>query len=360
MADFPLPLHHAGLPPIKGRGVAVNPPNRFEKTHQERDPDSDEPPAVRAQTRLLPDHAKTVIRRNDSPDLGFDYSLNVYRGCEHGCVYCYARPTHETLGFSAGLDFETNILVKYDAPEILRRELLHPKWHGDAISMSSVTDCYQPLERKLELTRQCLKILAEFQNPVTIITKNHLVTRDMDVLRTLAAAKAVRVYISITTLRNDLARLMEPRTSTPARRLDAIRTLAAAGIPVGVLAAPVIPGLTDEEMADIVTTAAQAGATFADMTPIRLPYAVKDLFTTWLKDHLPDRAEKVLARIRDIRGGKLNDPNFHSRMEGQGIFAEQLHGLFRIACLKAGFTCGPPPLSRDSFRRPGGQGSLFQ
>ncbi len=359
MAHFSLPLHHSHRPPVKGRGITVNPPNRFEQTHQERDTDSDEPPTLHAQTRLLPDHAKTLIRRNDSPDIGFDYSLNVYRGCEHGCVYCYARPTHETLGFSAGLDFETNILVKYDAPEILRRELQHPKWHGDVITMSSVTDCYQPLERTLELTRRCLKILAEFQNPITIITKNHLVTRDVDILQTLARANAVRVYISITTLRHDLVRVMEPRTSVPARRLDAIKTLTAAGIPTGVLVAPVIPGLTDEEIANIVTAAAQAGAVFADMTPIRLPYAVKDLFVSWLKDHFPDRAEKVLSRIRDMRGGKLNDPSFHSRMQGRGIFADQLNGLFRIACMKAGILSGPPLLSSNSFRRPCGQGSLF-
>ncbi len=365
MADHSLPLLPADRPGPKGRGCAENPPNRFESAYLANDPDSDEEPTLNASTQILTDHAKTVIRRNNSPDLGFEYSINVYRGCEHGCIYCYARPTHETLGYSAGLDFETKILVKSRAAEILREELMHPRWRGDMITMSSVTDCYQPLEKRLGITRQCLAVLADFCNPLTVITKNFLVTRDMDLLARMSQAGAARVYISMTTLRKELTAVMEPRTSAPQRRLDAIHQLSVAGVSVGVLVAPVIPGLTDFEIADIVHAAAAAGAQFADMTPVRLPYGLKDMFTTWLERNFPDRASKVLARIRDIRGGKLNDSNFYSRMTGQGEFADQIHGLFRMACRKSGFSDGPPAFRPDTFQRPAAlckpmvQGELF-
>ena len=254
------------------RGAADNPPNRFEKIHLEPDadwhPDADaedgSTPGLR--TQFFKDHSQSALAHNDSPDIGFRSSLNPYRGCEHGCIYCYARPTHEYLGFSAGLDFESRIMVKEDAPELLRRELSSPKWQPQVIFMSGVTDCYQPVERKLKLTRRCLEVLAEFRNPVFIITKNRLVTRDLDLLGELARHHAVAVWLSITTLDNDLRKLMEPRTSPPAARLAALRELVAAGIPVGVNAAPMIPGLTDHEMPAIFQAAREAGATSACMT----------------------------------------------------------------------------------------------
>src|SRR5689334_9415619 len=315
-------------PPIKGRGTNENPANRFEKMHYERDPDDapDEGPAPA--TLLLLDRTRTIIARNDSPDVGFETSVNPYRGCEHGCIYCYARPFHEYLGFSSGLDFESKIMVKEEAPKLLGAELSSPKWQPKVIALSGVTDPYQPVERRLKLTRGCLEVLAEFRNPVVIITKNHLVTRDIDVLSELARHQAASVVVSVTTLDPELARLMEPRTSTPARRLAAIEALSAAGIPTGVNVAPIIPGLTDSEVPAILKAAAKAGASFAGHTIVRLPYAVKDLFEKWLSDHFPARKEKVLHRIRGVRDGALNDPNFGSRMSGKGVYAEQISALF--------------------------------
>src|SRR6185436_4215658 len=245
---------------VKGRGASINPANRFEEIHLERDIDwnPEEDPAPR--TQFFRDQSATIINYNDSPDIGFDASINPYRGCEHGCIYCYARPTHEYLGFSAGLDFESRIMVKERAPELLRRELSSPKWKPQVIALSGVTDCYQPIERKLKLTRGCLEVLAEFRNPVGIVTKNHLVTRDLDLLQELARHNAAAVCISLTSLDTELRRVMEPRTSPPAARLAAIRALSQAGIPVGALIAPVIPGLTDHEVPALVEAAAKAGA----------------------------------------------------------------------------------------------------
>jgi DNA repair photolyase len=266
---------------------------------------------------------------------------------------CYARPTHEYLGFSSGLDFETKILFKESAPELLRRALASPRWVPQVLAISGVTDPFQPVERRLELTRKCLAVLAEFRNPVVIITKNFLVTRDVDHLAELARHNAAAVLLSITTLRPDLCGRMEPRTSRPKKRLEAIRILSEAGIPAGVNVAPVIPGLTDEEIPAIIEAARDAGARFAGMTPLRLPFAVKGLFEAWLEKHLPDRKEKILNRIRAIRGGRLNDPNFGSRMKGEGIFAEQIAGLFALGCKKAGISGHAPALSTEHFRRPG-------
>ncbi len=347
MLDVPLPIH--------GRGAAANPANRFERASHQFDPDADEPFSPAPQTKLIADKSKSILSENDSPDIGFRLSLNPYRGCEHGCIYCYARPTHETLGYSAGLDFESVILAKYDAAELLRHQLMHKRWVPELISMASVTDCYQPVERTLRITRGCLEVLAEFRNPVSIITKNHLVTRDLDLLVELARFQAVMVFISITTLQPQLTAIMEPRTSSPQRRLAAIRALHTAGVPVGVLVAPVIPGLTDEQMPDILKAAAAAGATFAGYTPVRLPYAVKDLFQTWLRTHMPDRADKILNRIRAIRGGKLNDSDFATRMRGQGIFADQIEKLFELCARRAGLNTHAPAVSTAAFRRPGAQ-----
>ena len=351
------------------RGAADNPSNRFEKIHLE--PDEDWNPADDAdggqggrpqgpRTQFFKDHSQTVISRNDSPDIGFGASLNPYRGCEHGCIYCYARPFHEYLGFSAGLDFESKIMVKEDAPELLRQELSSPKWQPQVIFMSGVTDCYQPVERKLKLTRRCLEVLAEFRNPVFIVTKNHLVTRDVDLLSELARHHAVGVFLSITTLDTELRKVMEPRTSPPVARLAAIRELAAAGIPVGVNVAPIIPGLTDHETPAILKAAAEAGATSAGYTVVRLPYAVAPLFENWLGTHFPDRKEKVLNRLRAMRGGKLYDAQWGKRFSGEGIFAEQFAQMFEVARRKAGITNEGNELSTSAFRRAGGtQLSLF-
>jgi len=338
--------------PPRGRGSASNPRNRFETVEIVPEPDDLDQVSSPA-TRFLPDCSKTVIAYNDSPDVGFDASINPYRGCEHGCVYCYARPTHEYLGFSAGLDFETKIMIKEQAPELLRKELSSARWEPKVLAMSGVTDCYQPVEKRLKLTRRCLEVLLEFRNPVAIVTKNFLVTRDIDVLSELARYDCAAVFISLTTLDEKLSGLMEPRASRPARRLAAIKALTQAGVPVGFLLAPMIPALTDAEAPAIVQAAARAGASFGGYVALRLPHAVKSLFQTWLEQHYPEKKSKVLNRIRAIRGGELNDPNFNSRMRGEGIFAEQMAELFRLACKKAGIHDRRPPLSTEDFRCPG-------
>jgi DNA repair photolyase len=339
---------------IVGRGAAGNPKNRFERIEVEPEPgelDAEEPGP---ETVYLRDASRSIIARNDSPDIGFDASINPYRGCSHGCIYCYARPTHEYLGLSAGLDFESKILVKEDAPELLRKQLSSPRWKPKVLSISGVTDCYQPIEKKLQITRRCLKVLAEFRNPVAIVTKNHLVTRDIDLLSELAQHDAAVVAVSLTTLDDDLRRIMEPRTSRPVRRLAAIQALARAGVTVGVMTAPVIPGLNDHELPNLISAAAEAGAGFAAYTPVRLPYAVRPLFEDWLTRHFPERKEKVLNRIRSMRGGKLNDARFGSRMRGEGIFADQISQLFDISCRRAGLEGKRfPRLSTAAFRRPG-------
>ncbi|MGH7563184.1 MAG: PA0069 family radical SAM protein [Gemmatimonadota bacterium] len=271
---------------------------------------------------------------------------------------CYARPTHEFFGLSAGLDFETKIFVKEDAPELLRQQLSSTKWEPRVLAMSGVTDPYQPVERRLEATRRCLEVLAEFRNPVSIITKNHLVTRDIDLLQRLALHDAAMVNLSVTTLRRSLQRVMEPRTSIPEKRFEAIRKLSGAGIPVGVLVAPVIPGLTDHEMPKILERAAEAGAVRAGWVMLRLPHAVKDLFEDWLGRHFPDRKAKVLNRLLSLRGGRLNDPRFGSRMRGEGPFAEQVRQVFEVSCRKAGLNRVPVELSTAAFRRPASEAEI--
>ena len=317
----------------RGRGAASNPANRFVPLELERDPetlaDDDAPRTV-----FYKDSSRTVIARNNSHDVGFEFSVNPYRGCEHGCIYCYARPTHEYFGLSAGLDFETKIFVKENAPELLRWELSSRKWSPATVAMSGVTDCYQPIERKLELTRGCLAVLESFGNPVTLITKNHLVTRDIDILGRMASFSAARVNLSITTLDPALQRVMEPRTSTPERRLEAVAKLTAAGIPTGVMIGPVIPGLTDHELPAILKASAEAGACSAGYIVLRLPFAVRTLFDEWLSVHFPDRRSKVLGRIMDTRSGRMNDPRFGSRMRGEGEYAAQIGRLFETTCRK--------------------------
>lgn len=337
---------------LRGRGAADNPANRFEALHLERAEDWDPAGDPAPRTQFLRDRSKTFINYNDSPDLGFRASINPYRGCEHGCIYCYARPTHEYLGFSAGLDFETRILVKEDAPELLRSELASPKWQPQVIALSGVTDCYQPAERRLQLTRRCLEVLAEFRNPVGIVTKNHLVTRDIDILQRLAAHRAVAVFVSITTLDATLTPRLEPRASLPAHRLAAVRALREAGIPAGVMVAPVIPAITDHEIPRIVAAAVEAGAQFAGYVMLRLPHGVGPLFEDWLARHFPDRKEKVLNRVRAVRGGRLNDPRFGTRMRGAGAFADQAAALFETACRRAGIADAGPELSTSAFAVP--------
>lgn len=501
---------------LHGRGAASNPPNRFTPLWHVRDPDWTDPEDPAPTTQFLKDTTRSIIVSNESPDVGFEYSINPYRGCEHGCVYClsgdtpilmadgttrqleavrvgdavygtiqrghersyvktcvlahwrvcrpayritladgtrlvaggdhrfltargwkfvadsglrgqqrphlttnntlmgtgtfapppiegqavkssgrlrlvsidplaitlplfdittgtgdfiangiishncYARPTHEYLGFSAGLDFETKILVKQDAPALLRRELSSPRWQPQVLAMSGVTDPYQPVERRLQLTRRCLEVLVEFRNPVVIVTKNYLVTRDVDLLRELARYEAAMVFLSVTTLDGHLAGVLEPRASQPTRRLAAIEALAQAGVPVGVLVAPVIPGLTDHEMPAIIAAAARVGAQSAGYVTLRLPHGVGALFEDWLSQHVPTKKAKILQRIRALRGGKLNDARFGVRMQGEGVFAAQIASLFTLACRKAGLRNRDVRLSTAAFRRPAGaQLSLF-
>jgi len=354
MFDYPVGMDAAP----KGRGTGLNPANRFEELSCEWEESADpaEKPAPR--TRFFKDRTRSLLVKNDSPDIPFAWSLNPYRGCEHGCVYCYARPYHEYLGLSSGLDFESMIFVKEDAPLLLAAELAKPSWEPDWIALGGVTDCYQPVERKLEVTRRCLQVLADARHPCGLVTKNHLVTRDVDVFQELARYGCARVFVSLTTLDPELARAMEPRASTPERRLDALRALAKAGVPVGVLTAPMILGLNDHEMPKLLEAAAGAGATRAGFVPLRLPHQLGTLFEDWLARHYPDRKEKVLNQIRAVRGGRLNDPRFGARFRGEGIFAEHLAKLFALTCRRLGLNRARGE-GRDAshFRRPlvGGQ-----
>ncbi len=339
-----------------GRGVTGNPTNRFATTSTQRDPDDPDqwdPDAQSAPTTTFsPDASKSAITYNDSPDIPFSASLNPYRGCEHGCSYCYARPYHEFLDLSAGLDFESRILVKHDAPALLRRELSTPRWTPQILNLSGVTDCYQPAERTFRITRQCLGVLASFRNPVAIISKNRLVTRDVDLLQELARDQAATVTMSVTTLRQDLAAVLEPRASAPRARLAAIRTLADAGIPVGVNVAPIIPGLTDHETPAILKAAAEAGATYAGYSIVRLPHAVEGLFAAWLDQHAPAAKNKVLSAIAACHGGQIQDQRFGHRMRGSGPYAELIGSQFRLHAARHRLLDQWPQLSTAAFRIP--------
>jgi DNA repair photolyase len=346
-----------GLP---GRGTTQNPENRYERIHVEAEYEDDGaaldsealPRERRPPTVFYRDASRSALAENESPDVGFQFSINPYRGCEHGCVYCYARPSHEYLSFSAGLDFESRIMVKTALPALLRRAFASPRWQPQVVALSGNTDCYQPIEKKLQLTRQCLHVFREFRNPVGVVTKSALVMRDIDLLADLAAHAAAQVMISVTTLDAQLARRMEPRAARPERRLEAMRALSAAGIPTGVMVAPVIPGLNDEEIPRILAAAAQAGARTAGWVLLRLPSPVDALFADWLGAHYPDRRERVLGRIRECRAGRLSDARFGRRMRGEGAYAEQLAALFRAAARRAGLDRELPPLSTAAFRRP--------
>jgi DNA repair photolyase len=365
-----MPEQKNGAP--QGRGTSLNTDNRFEKmsyrtsedgftyTHESYDEEGNEEPlGPSPRTQFFKDATRSILTKNDSPDVGFTYGINPYRGCEHGCAYCYARPTHEYLGMSAGLDFESKIIVKENAPELLRNELMAKKWKPEAITISGNTDCYQPVERKLQITRRCLEVLAEFRNPVAIITKNRLVTRDKDILAELARDNAAKVFISVTTLDPKLCGKLEPRTSRPQARLQAVRELTDAGIPVGVMMAPIIPGLTDHEIPNIIAAAKEAGAVSAYYTIVRLPLSVEPIFVNWVKENVPERAEKIIHQIQSLRGGKMYQSDFGSRMRGEGVLADHIKQFFELNCRRHGLNEKRTELSTHAFRRPGEQMSLI-
>ncbi len=353
----------------KGRGAASNPEGRFETVSRSIEDDGWTPDEAaldpsRPKTQVTIETARSIISRNDSPDIGFDLSVNAYRGCEHGCIYCYARPSHGYLNLSAGLDFETRLFAKANAAQLLRKELAKPSHVCSPINLGANTDPYQPIEKTYHITRAILEVLAETGHPCTIVTKNALVERDIDLLAELARRRLVHVFVSVTSLDNKLASTLEPRASAPHRRLKAVETLNSAGIPCGVMVAPIIPFVTDQFMERILEHASQAGARVAGYTILRLPWELKNLFRQWLELHLPERAEHVMARINDLRGGRDNDPRFHARMRGQGEFAELLKQRFTLACKKYGIHRGREWLALDAaqFRPPREgpeQGQLF-
>ncbi len=335
-------------------GSMIDPPNRFEKTHVERDFEHLEwdreylDQLEKRPIAYLADASKSIVSENDSPDVPFRYSVNPYRGCAHGCAYCYARNTHEYLGFNAGLDFETKIVVKYDAPLLLREFLSRAAWKPETITFSGVTDCYQPAEREFRLTRQCLEVVLEFGQPVGIITKNALVLRDLDLLEKLARRNLVHVFLSVTSLEAELARAMEPRTSIPSARLRAIEALSGAGVPAGVMVAPVIPGLNDAEIPAVLDAARKAGAKSAGYVFLRLPLTVEPVFREWLHRTQPLKAERVEHRLKQSRRGKFSSSKWGERMFGNGEIADQIGKMFRLFSDRAGFE-GLPPLDASRF-----------
>jgi DNA repair photolyase len=349
-------------------GSGIDPPNRFERVHRDRDWEhfEDDPDGVaqldRRDIEYLPDRAKSIVTENDSPDIPFRYSVNPYRGCAHGCAYCYARNTHEYLGFSAGLDFETKIVVKHDAAALLRDFLSRDSWTPEPLVFSGVTDCYQPGERQFRLTRACLEVAWECRQPVGIVTKNALVTRDLDLLQPMAERGLVHVFVSLNSLNVALVRDMEPRTSIPAARLRAVHELSAAGVPVGVMVAPVIPGLNDSEIPQVLAAARNAGARGASWVMLRLPLTVEPVFREWLQRTQPLKADKVLGLLRQVRNGKLNCSEWGQRMSGTGPIAEQVRSLFQVFARKHGLERRLPPLDTSHFVPPrarSGQLRLF-
>lgn len=347
-------------PQVVGRGSSLKIANRFERIELEEDWEQldadDQAEGLRSKvaTEYFFDQSESIVSQNNSPDIDFNYSVNPYRGCAHGCAYCYARPTHEYLGFNAGLDFESKIMVKRDAANLFRKWLSRPTWkkNVEPIAFSGVTDCYQPCEKDFRLTRQCLEVACEFRQPVRIVTKNALILRDLDVLTEMASQQLVSVAISLASLDKSLIRRMEPRSSAPQARLGAISALAQAGIPVMVLVAPIIPGVNDEEIAPTLKAIAEAGAHSAGYTLLRLPQTVEPVFLDWLAKNFPDRVEKVVDRIRSLRDGKLNESEFGTRMKGKGIWSEQISQLFHLIRKQAGLQRGSTELRIDLFRVP--------
>ncbi|HSE78850.1 MAG TPA: PA0069 family radical SAM protein [Alphaproteobacteria bacterium] len=359
------PLEEWRLPSVtrKGRGAIGNPDGRFERHHRVAvddgwarqkidDATSDDADPSPLGTTVSVDKTRTIIARNDSPDVPFEQSINPYRGCEHGCVYCYARPSHAYFGLSSGLDFETKLFMKPDAPRLLAAELRRQGYRPKPIALGTNTDPYQPIERTHRITRQIIETLGEFAHPFTIVTKSALVTRDLDLIAPLARRHLCKVFISVTTLSSELARRMEPRAAAPRKRLSAIAMLASAGVPTGVMAAPMIPALNDIELEAILEAAARAGASSAGYTVLRLPHEIKDLFGEWLEAHAPLKAKHVLALVRETRGGRLNDPNFGSRMRGTGHYAELLAARFKLACKRLGLNRNDWLLDETQFKPP--------
>ncbi|WP_370401584.1 PA0069 family radical SAM protein [Sulfitobacter sp. JB4-11] len=355
----------ARLYKLRGRGTDSNHAGRFERLRREVADDgwaaADAPlPVLRTQTSI--ERPRSMITYNRSPDLPFDRSINPYRGCEHGCVYCFARPSHAYLGLSPGLDFETQLVARPEAPEVLKRELAAPSYKVAPIAIGTNTDPYQPIEKEHEIVRACLEVLADARHPVAIVTKGSLIERDMDILRDMAAQGLVRVGISVTTLDPKLSRLMEPRAPAPARRLRTIERLAAAGVPVRVMASPMVPALSDPELEAILEAGRDAGAQHASWIMLRLPQEVAGLVEAWLEQHFPDRAARVLARLREMHGGKLYDATWHKRMRGEGPYAEMVAQRFKVAVKRLGLKTSAAPMRCDLFRAPqlpGQQMSLF-
>lgn len=345
---------------FKGRGAQIKTENKFLKAQYVSDhiEGLDEPQPESPSTQIFHENPKKIVNKVDSPDLGMMYSLNPYQGCEHGCIYCYARNTHEYYGFSAGIDFESKIIVKKSAPRLLEEHLLKPSWNAVPIMFSGNTDCYQPQEKKWEITRQMLKIMAHYRHPVSIITKNGLVLRDLDILQDLAADKLVHVYISITTLDESLRRIMEPRTASALKRLTTIQELANAGVPVGIMNAPIIPGLNHHEIPEILKAAADHGASSAGMTIVRLNGSIGKIFDDWLRKNFPDRFDKVWNQICALHGGNVNDSRFGTRMTGEGNIADSIQQLFRAARQRHFKGRSMPALNLTLFRK-GGNLNLF-
>ena len=344
---------------IKGRGAADNPQGRFETLERIRETEPEIQSRPETVVTLQP--ARSIIARNDSPDLPFTQSINPYQGCEHGCIYCYARPSHAYLGLSPGLEFETRLFAKENAAELLRKELSRPGYRCEIISLGANTDPYQPIEREHRITRGILEVLWEFRHPVGIVTKGSLIERDLDLLEPMAREGLVHVFISIGSLDGEIARTLEPRAAAPYRRVETLRRLSARGVPCGTLVAPIIPFLNDKDMEAVLEAVSEAGARTAGYTLLRLPWEVRDLFKDWLERHYPLKAKHVMARIRDMRGGRDNDPEFGSRMKGEGQFAELFRKRFDIACRRLGLNAGERNrLDATKFRRPGPQqGTLF-
>lgn len=354
---------------IKGRGSATAMPHRFEPLSREQADDGwgalDQQAAeelLAPATEIIEEQARSIVTRNQSPDIAFDYSINPYRGCEHGCIYCFARPTHSYLNLSPGLDFETRIVAKMNAAERLRETLASPRYEPRSLVLGTATDAYQPVERRLGITRRIVEVLAEARHPFSVVTKSSGIERDLDLIATMAAQGLVSVYVSVTTLDGELARILEPRAAAPARRLRTIRTLAEAGVPVGVSVSPVIPFINEPELERILEAAAEAGASSAFSIPVRLPWEVNPLFQDWLARHFPERAARVMARIREMRGGQDNDARFGTRFTGEGVWAELLRARLHRAAARLGLRGERRPLQLALFQRPrkdSPQASLF-
>ncbi len=345
---------------FKGRGAQIKSENRFLKAQYVTDhiEGLDEPLLENPKTQIFHETPKKILNRVDSLDLGFGYSMNPYQGCEHGCIYCYARNTHEYYGFSAGLDFESKIIVKKNAARLLEQELLKPNWNAVPIMLSGNTDCYQPQEKKFEITRAMLKVLANYRHPVSIISKNSLVLRDLDILQDLASDNLVHVYISITSLDEELRRTMEPRTASSIKRLKTVEALAKANIPVGIMNAPIIPGLNHHEIPAILKAASEHGALNAGMTIVRLNGSIGKIFEDWLQKNFPDRFDKVWNQICSLHGGNVNDSQYGRRMSGEGNIADAIHQLFRSSKKKYFAGKKMPVYDLTKFRK-GGMLSLF-